>query len=70
MSPANCIKLLLLTEEKNPSYYLKEKAVEYIRQNRSQVMKTTNWKKLAKKKPTFVMSIMEMLWETHAGTSS
>ena len=70
MSPENCIKLLLLVDENNSAYYLREKAVEYIRQNRGQVMKTESWKKLAKKKPTFVVSIMEMLLETNAGTSS
>ena len=70
MSPENCIKLLLLVDKNNPSYYLKEKAVEYIRQNRGQVVKTESWKNLAKEKPSFVVSIMEMLLETNAGTSS
>ena len=70
MSPENCIKLLLLVDGNNSAYYLREKAVEYICQNRGQVMKTESWKKLAKKKPTFVVSIMEMLLETNADTSS
>ena len=70
MSPENCIKLLLLVDKNNPSYYLKKKAVEYIRQNRGQVVKTESWKNLAKEKPSFVVSIMEMLLETNAGTSS
>ena len=69
MSPESCIKLLLLRDENNPAYYLKEKAVEYIRQFRGQVMKTASWKKVAKENPALVVSIMEMLLETHTDTS-
>ena len=69
MSSKNFIKLLLLEDENNPAYYLKEKAVEYIRQFRGQVMKTASWKKVAKENPALVVSIMEMLLETHTDTS-
>ena len=63
MSPENCMKLLSLSEN-HPAYYLREEAVNYVRQFPLQVKSTGTWKKAAKENPLWIVSIMEMLLET------
>lgn len=63
MSPKNCFKLLSL-DKHDPAYYLKEKALDYIRRNPSKVMSLGSWKKASKENPIWIMRIKEMLLET------
>ena len=63
MSPENCIELLSLSKN-NPAHYLREKAVNYVRQFPVQVKATAGWKKVVKETPAWIVSIMEMLLET------
>ena len=63
MSPKNCFKLLSL-DKHDPAYYLKEKALDYIRRNPSKVMSLGSWKKASKENPIWIVRIKEMLLET------
>ena len=65
MSPENCFKLLSL-DCNNPAYYLKEKALDFLRKNPSKVMSLDSWKKSSKENPVWIVSIKEMLLETLA----
>ncbi len=62
ISPENCVKLLSLTEN-DPAYYLREKAVDFIRKFPKKVIATESWKKASKEKPMWIVDIKEMLLE-------
>ena len=63
MSPENCAKLFSLNEN-DSAYYLKEKALDYVRRFPAEVTATDVWKKANEEKAEWTVNVKIMLFES------